>query len=138
MKIANIALFCFLSCIASVGCGLAGETNAQGDAAAPAMSAMPSRIRPTPNESTRKEQPVLADDEVRVPLFVLPGDAVVEVDDVVVRRRQGTIELVGKVGAERRVRVFLGTTRVVEQKVKIEAMGTLPATIDVRAPSFAR
>lgn len=131
MKNASMALL-FVTCVA---CGSAGETKAQGDSAAPAMSAMPSRTRPTPNESTRKEQPALADDEVRVPLFVLPGDALVEVDDVVVRRRNGTVELVGKVGTERRVRVYSGATQMEEKVVKIEATGTSPESIDVRAAS---
>jgi len=139
MKNAFSALFVgALLCVVSVGCGSASETKTQGDSAAPPMSATPLRTRPTSNESMRIEQPTLAEGEVRVPLFVLPGDAVVEVDDVVVRRRHGTVELVGKVGSERRVRVFSGTTRTEEQNVKIEAMGTSPASIDARAPSAIR
>ena len=102
------------------------------------MSATPLRARTTPNVSTRKEQPALADDEVRVPLFVLPGDALVEVDDVVVRRRNGTVELVGKVGTERRVRVYSGATRTEEKIVKIEATGTSPESIDVRGVSATK
>ncbi len=132
------APFCALFCMECVGCGSASETKAQGDSAAPAISATPSRTRQTPNEVTRKEQPTLADDEVRVPLFVLPGDAMVEVDDAVVRRRNGTVELVGKIGAERRVRVFSGTTRTEEMIVKIESTGASPASIDARAPSAFR
>ena len=128
MKYSPIALFCLIC----VGCGSAGETKTQGDSAALAMSATPARIRSTSNESTRKEQPALAEDEVRVPLFVLPVDALVEVDDVVARRRNGTVEIIGKVGAERRVRVFSGAAQTEEKIVKIEAMGTSPASIDAR------
>ena len=134
MKNAAIALL-FVTCVA---CGSAGETKAQGDSAPAAMSATPLRARPTTNESTRKEQLALADDEVRVPLFVLPGDALVEVDDVVVRRRNGTVELVGKVGTERRVRVYSGATRTEEKIVKIEATGTSPESIDVRGVSATK
>lgn len=121
-----------------LGCGSAGETKTNGDASAPATSATAARVRVAPQESTSKEQPKLADDEVRVSLIILPGDAPVEVDNVLVRRRHGTIELVGKIGDERRVRVYVGTTRTEERVVKIEASGTLPAMIDANAPSLPR
>lgn len=124
----------FVTCL---GCGSAGETKTNAEGSAPATSATASRARVTPQASVSKEQPMLAEDEVRVPLFVLPGDAQVEVDNVLVRRRHGTIELVGKVGDERRVRVYWGTTTE-EKVVKIEATGTSPALIDATTPSFPR
>ncbi|HRI69041.1 MAG TPA: hypothetical protein PK156_32650, partial [Polyangium sp.] len=76
---------------ACAACSSSGETKPSGDVPAPALSATSARSRTTSKETTRKEQPGLAEDQVRVPLFVVPGDAMVEVDDVVVRRRNGTI-----------------------------------------------
>ena len=131
MRIATFAILC-MTC---AGCGFAGETKAKNDSAALAASVAPARNRPAAKDSTRSEQPALADDEVRVPLFVLPGDAAVEVNDVLVRRRNGTVELVGKIGDERRVRVFIGSMRTEEKIVKIEALGTSPPMIDARAAS---
>jgi len=75
---------------------------------------------------------------VRVALFVLPGDARVDVDGVQVRRRQGTIELVGKIGEEHRVRVVSDTMQTDEQLVKITATGTVPALIDARFALVAK
>ena len=121
-----------------IGCVTPGETKDVGDAAAPAVSATSLRTRAAPQASTRKEQPALAEGDVRVPLIVLPGDAHVEVDGVPVRRRNGAVELVGKVGSERRVRVSLETGRTEEKIVKIEATGTSPASIDANAPSFVK
>lgn len=127
----------FLICAAMVGCSSSGETKAW-DAGAPSSSAAPTRARLTSKESSRVEQPVLAEDQVRVPLFVLPGDARVEVDGVQVRRRQGTIELVGKIGDEHRVRVVSDTMQTDEQIVKITATGTEPALIDARYALVAK
>jgi hypothetical protein len=131
----TILTLTFVTCI---GCDSAGETKTNEDVATPplATSATTSRSRVAPQDSARKEQPLLAEDEVRVALVVLPGNAQVEVDNVSVRRRHGAVELVGKVGDERRVRVFLGTTRTEERIVKIEATGASPALIDASAPSL--
>jgi hypothetical protein len=128
MKIATFAILCMVC----FGCGSAGETNTKNDSVALAASVAPLRNRPAAKDSTRNEQPALADGEVRVPLFVLPGDAAVEVNDVLVRRRNGTVELVGKIGDERRVRVFIGSMRTEEKVVKIEELGTSPPMIDAR------
>lgn len=124
-----------MTCLA---CGSAGETNVPADAAPPAMSATSSRTRVAPPASVQQEQPPLADDHVRVSLVVLPGDAPVEVDGVLVRRRHGVVELVGKVGEERRVRVYRGSVRSEEKIVKIEATGAMPALIDVTEPAPVR
>lgn len=128
MKCARALLaFVFLT-----GCRSVSETPTDADAAAPATSGIPQRIRSTSKESARVEQPLLAEDEVRLPLVVVPGDVPVEVDDVLVHRRHGAVEIVGKVGDERRIRVFAGATRV-EKVVKIGATELAPAMIDVRA-----
>lgn len=119
-----------------VGCVSPGETNTDADAAAPAMSgtsASPQRTRSTSKESLRVEKPLLAENEVRLPLVVIPADATVEVDDALVRRRHGAVEIVGKVGDERRVRVFVGATNV-EKVVKIGAVGLVPSMIDLGSP----
>jgi hypothetical protein len=131
------AIFVLLG-VTICGCGSSGEKKAQADAGAPASSAAPVRARLTSKDSSRIEQPTLADDQVRVSLFVVPGDALVEVDGAVVRRRHGTIELVGKVGDEHRVRVVSGTTRTNEQVVKIDVQGTLPPMIDARGVAAPR
>lgn len=119
-----------LVCVVCLGCGSSGEPKANGEVPASATSATTSRSRSGPQESTRQEQPLLADGDVRVPLFVVPGNALVEVDDALVRRRHGVVELVGKVGTARRVRLLLENGRTVETTVQIEAMGTSPAWID--------
>jgi serine/threonine-protein kinase len=69
-----------------------------------------------------------------VTLVVLPGDASVEVDGQPVRRRNGVIELVGKVGDVHRVRVFKGAKSTEEKAVTIPAAGTLPGLLDLNAP----
>ena len=119
-----------------VGCVSPGETNTDADAAAPATSgtsASPQRTRSTSKESLRVEKPLLAENEVRLPLVVIPADAIVEVDDALVRRRHGAVEIVGKVGDERRVRVFVGATSV-EKVVKIDAVGLVPSMIELGSP----
>ncbi len=127
LSIAALALGAFC-----LSCGSGGGNTQPGASASasPAGSAAASRLRTKKAGLSPTQERMLAPDEVRVALLVLPGDATVEVDKVPVRRRNGMVELVGKVGDERKVRVFLGATPSEEKVVKIEAAGTSPQLID--------
>lgn len=114
------------------GCGSKGEiqqagANPSASAAAPAANI---RKRTPTDPSTAIPQKGLGKGEVRVALLVLPVDAPVEVDKVRARRRNGMVELVGSVGDERRVEVFLDEATKVARTVKIEAAGVSPPLID--------
>lgn len=123
-----------------MGCGSGGGNTQPGAAASasPSGSAAASRVRARKTGLSPTQERMLAPDEVRVALLVIPGDAAVEVDKVPVRRRDGMIELVGKVGDEHRVRVFLGATSSDEKVVKIEAAGTSPPLIDATELSVGK
>jgi hypothetical protein len=68
----------------------------------------------------------------RVTLMVLPGDAEVEVGGVAVRRRDGVIELTGKVGETQRLRVFKGADNI-ERDVILQTAGASPPVLDLMA-----
>jgi hypothetical protein len=67
----------------------------------------------------------------RVSLIVLPGDASVEVNRFTADRRNGVIDLTGKVGDVRRVRVFKGTLQM-QRYVTIEDGYASPPVLDLR------
>lgn len=121
-----------------VGCGSAGEKEKSAETDKNVVVLAPGiRRRSNTDPSTATPQRLLAADEVRVALLVLPGDAIVEVDKVPVRRRNGMVELAGRVGDEHRVEVFLGATSRVERTVKIEAAGTSPQLINANEDNTA-
>ena len=91
-----------------------------------------SRREPT-TSLARTYRPGLGANDVRVSLVVLPGDALVEVDDLPVRRRNGLVELVGHVGDVRHVRAVVGNRSTEEVIVHIGAEGASPAAIDADA-----
>src|SRR4030095_9400244 len=68
----------------------------------------------------------------RVKLIVLPGDATVEVNGNPVRRRDGIIELLGKVDETRRIRVSKDKQSI-EQDVTIQESGASPPLLDLNA-----
>jgi hypothetical protein len=68
----------------------------------------------------------------RVKVIVLPGSASVEVEGLAARRRDGVIELTGKVGESRRLRV-MDAGRQLELDVTIEEGGASPAVVDLDA-----
>lgn len=68
----------------------------------------------------------------RVKIIVLPGDASVEIDGIAARRRNGVIELAGKVGDVRHLRVRKGAEQL-QQDVTIEDAGVSPAVVDLTA-----
>lgn len=73
----------------------------------------------------------------RVAVLVLPGDALVEVDGQPARRRDGVIELVGKVGDMHRLRAFKGTKSTGERPLTIPAAGAAPVLVDLNAAPAA-
>lgn len=115
-----------------LGCGQKGDD--AGPAAPLSSAARPpearSRGRVNGKGAARSELPALGPDQVRAALFVVPGDARVEVDGLPVRRRNGVIELVGKVGDVRRVRAFKGDRATDEKIVTIKANGAEPSLLD--------
>ncbi|WP_437931602.1 hypothetical protein WMF37_20860 [Sorangium sp. So ce291] len=74
----------------------------------------------------------LGADERRVKLLVLPADAAVEVDGVPVRRRDGVIELSGRVGQTHRVRLSRATQHA-ETIVTVMDAGVAPPSLDLAA-----
>lgn len=68
----------------------------------------------------------------RVKVVVLPGDAEIEIAGVVTRRRDGVVELTGKTGDVRRLRVSKGGTYI-EQDVTIKDWSASPELIDLAA-----
>ncbi|WP_437499291.1 hypothetical protein [Sorangium sp. So ce1099] len=87
-----------------------------------ATSAAPSQPKP------------LASGERRVALFVVPGDASVEVGGQPARRTNGVIELVGKKGDRREIRIFKGAKRTEERTVIIGETEASPSFLDLNAP----
>ena len=68
----------------------------------------------------------------RVSVIVLPGDAEIEVAGVVVRRRDGVVELMGQVGQALPLRVFKGDISI-ERSVTILDTGASPPLLDLTA-----
>lgn len=66
----------------------------------------------------------------RVKIIVLPGDAAVEIDGVPIRRRDGIIELTGKVGEAHRLRAVKGV-QYLERDVTIQEAGASPPLLDL-------
>lgn len=109
------------------GCGPgASASGRDGGAAADDEPALPERKEAPPVPSLA----ALGPDGRRVTVLVLPGDASVEVDGVSARRRDGVIELVGKVGEVRRLRVFKGTQQM-ERDVTLQEAGASPPALDL-------
>lgn len=123
----------------AAGCG-SPEENATpaGDATTEAPAEAPAEetsAAPAPHSAPRAALPLLSPDERRAALFVVPGDALVEVDGQLAARRNGVVELVGKVGDVRRVRVFKGAKSTEEKLVTIQEAGAVPAFLDLNEPS---
>jgi serine/threonine-protein kinase len=73
-------------------------------------------------------------DQRRVAIFVVPGDASVEVDGQPARRRDGVVEIVGRLGEVHRLRAWKGTKTTEERAVTITASGASPARVDLNEP----
>ncbi|KYF89427.1 hypothetical protein BE20_20530 [Sorangium cellulosum] len=110
-------------------CGQPGvEEGGPEPAASAGEIAVETRAPAAPRPAVRR----LGAGERRVKLLVLPADAVVEVDGVPVRRRDGVIELSGKVGQTHRVRVSRGA-RHGETTVTLTDAGASPPSLDLAA-----
>jgi eukaryotic-like serine/threonine-protein kinase len=115
-------------------CHLACSTQAGGEAPAGAASSSVGANKATEGrtkEARRQRLPLLGAGERRVSLVVAPGDASVEVDGREVSRRDGLVDLVGKVGDQRRVRVWKGDKSTGEKTITIRETGASPETIDL-------
>ncbi|WP_437552554.1 hypothetical protein WME97_14775 [Sorangium sp. So ce367] len=84
-----------------------------------------------PRAAARAGMAVLGQDERRVPLLVVPGDALVEVDNQPAYRRDGTIDLTGKVGEVRIVRVWKGAKAALVKEVTIQEVQPSPRLVDL-------
>lgn len=82
----------------------------------------------------RREGKLRKPDEQRVAVVVLPGDARVEVDGQAVERRNGLVDLVGKIGDVRRLRVSKGDKSTGDKIVTIAEGGAVPPVVDLNAP----
>jgi len=113
--------------------GMFGCDSARDPAAMPKPTAPISTIAPDakPSKALRRNEKLLAADERRVPVFVVPGDALVEVDGQRVERRDGVVELVGKVGDVFRLRAWKGEKSSDTKEITIGEAGANPAIVDV-------
>lgn len=113
---------CLVACGQPVSGAPGGGPEASG--AAPEVSA-------AGKVAARPVMPVLGPEERRVALFVVPGDALVEVDGQPAMRRDGAIDLIGKVGDVRRVRVWKGAKTTEEKTVTIQDTTASPSLVDL-------
>jgi hypothetical protein len=128
--LAGSALLFVLAC-GVPACGQGGE----GGSADGATSSPDDSVAADSDPIPIQEQPALKDlgpTGRRVMVMVLPGDASVEVDGIAIRRRDGVIDLLGKVGEVRRLRVLKGAQSI-EKDVTIQEAGASPALIDLNA-----
>ncbi|WP_437977958.1 hypothetical protein WMF11_15075 [Sorangium sp. So ce295] len=109
-----------------VACGL--QPSGTGGGGEPSASSAPKGA--APRAAARPGMAVLGPDERRVPLLVVPGDALVEVDGQPAYRRDGAIDLTGKVGEVRRVRVWKGAKAALEKDVTIHESQPSPPLVD--------
>ncbi|WP_437994987.1 hypothetical protein WMF26_26670 [Sorangium sp. So ce185] len=112
--------------------GACGQPGVEEGGAEPATSADETAVEARAPAAPRPSARRLGAGERRVKLLVLPADAVVEVDGVPVRRRDGVIELSGKVGQTHRVRVSRGA-RHGETTVTLTDAGASPPSLDLAA-----
>lgn len=111
-----------------------GERDAAPSSLAPALVASDSakNVPVHSKVAPRREGKLRAANELRVALVVLPGDARVEIDGEAAERREGLVDLEGKLGDVRRVRVWKGE-RATEKSIMIAENGATPAMIDLNA-----
>jgi hypothetical protein len=107
-----------------------GEVHPSGDASAPESS---TDVLSEAAGGKVRTQELLDPAARRVRVIVLPGDASVEVNGIPTRRRDGVIELAGKVGTSFRVRVYKDRQSF-DQTVVIPAPGDSPPILDLAHP----
>lgn len=121
-----VALAGILGIGAVVACERAGTS---GDVPAPASAGAPLPELHGKKATSPPSPAAEGSERRRVKMIVRPGDATVEVNGIPVERRDGVIELTGKVGESPRVRVSDGTAAV-EQDMTIPDAGTsLPPVV---------
>lgn len=114
-----------------LGCASPSDTMTSGVPSISTSTTIDGRaIKVRSRVASRQSDRLLGHDERRVAVFVVPGDAVVEVDGQIVDRRDGVVELIGKVGEIHRVRASLGG-KSTETKVVIDDAGANPSFVDV-------
>jgi hypothetical protein len=129
MRARDMGATAALVCLSTVG--VCGQPGVEDGVPAPAPSAGDvAGVHPAgkPQRVTHG----LDADERRVKLLVLPADAAVEVDGVPVRRRDGAIELSGKVGQTHRVRLSRDAQHA-ETTVTLKDSGASPPSLDLAA-----
>ncbi|WP_437935887.1 hypothetical protein [Sorangium sp. So ce341] len=114
-----------------VACERLQSSLAGGGAPAAASAATGAAAGAAARAAARREMAVLGPNERRVPLIVLPGDALVEVDGQPAYRRNGVIDLTGRVGDVRRVRVWKGRKAAPEKEVTIQEPQPSPPVVDL-------
>lgn len=117
------------------GCGTR-DVDSQNIASSVASSAGNENNAPYSKMARRREGKRRFANEVRVALVALPGDARVEIDGQVVERREGLVDLEGRVGDVRRVRVWKGD-KATEKSVTIAENGAVPPLVDLNTPGPA-
>lgn len=120
----------------AAACGNGGPADtapASLNAAPLEPSSLPSGALPSPPLAS----PQLPDGTRRVNVIVLPGDALVEVDGTPARRRDGVIELLGRVDEVHRLHIYKGAASL-DREVSIPEPGTSVPLVDLNAPPPAR
>lgn len=133
LRVDGVGGFVAAAAMVLVACGQPPPGAGSGGPAA-AGTAAPASARPVSaglKAAARPELPLLGPEERRVALVVVPGDALVEVDGQPAYRRDGVIDLTGKVGDVRRVRVWKGAKTTEEKAVTIHEAGPSPPRIDL-------
>lgn len=113
-----------------MGCGSEGEDAAM-QTPLTASSVAPHALEVKTRKTVRQSERLLGPDERRVAVFVVPGDALVEVDGQRVERRDGVVELVGKLGAVQRLRAWKGDKSSETKEITITESGANPSFVDV-------
>jgi hypothetical protein len=113
-----------------LACGSAGEDAAKQTPSV-AASARENAFDVKSRKSFRQSERPLGPDERRVVVFVVPGDALVEIDGQRVTRRSGVVELVGKVGEVHRLRAWKGDKSTETKEITIAESGANPSFVDV-------
>lgn len=118
-----------------VACGQAGSLDGVPAPVSSGDEAPASEGREAPPQPLFRD---LGSNARRMKVIVLPGDAAVEIDGVPVRRKEGIIELVGKVGETHRLRVVRGA-QYLERDVSIpQEGGGSPLVLDLAARPVVR
>ena len=135
MRVSRVAVWAALLSMFLFACAERAADPAAAPAASGAALGEDKPTAPGRRAAPQGKLKGLASDEQRVAIFVLPGDASVEVDGKPVQRRDGVIELVGKVGDQHRLRVFKGKKSTEEKVVTLQEGRAVPSRVDLDEPA---